>query len=138
MEPLFNEYPNSENFRWNYDNDNFDVLNSADILITDFSGIIFDYSLVFDRPLIYADTAFDTSPYDAAWLNDEMWKLKVLPSIGIKLDESQFPDMKSVIEKTINDKTLQKGRDEARKTAWENIGKAAKLTVDYLLEKYNK
>lgn len=138
MEALFNEYKNSDNFSWNFDNDNFEVLNSADILITDFSGIIFDFSLVFDKPLIYADTSFDTAPYDAAWLPEEMWKFKVLPSIGVKLDESQFSDMKAVIEKTINDKTLQQGRDSARKTAWENIGNSAKLTADYMIEKFQK
>ena len=138
METLFNEYKDSDNFSWNFDNDNFEVLNSADILITDFSGIIFDYSLVFDKPLIYADTSFDTAPYDAAWLPDEMWKFKVLPSIGVKLDESQFADMKALIEKTIKDKTLLQGRDSARKTAWENIGNSAKLTADYMIEKFQK
>ncbi len=50
-------------FEWNYDNDNFNVLSRADILITDFSGVMFDYALIFDKPFIYADTNFDESPY---------------------------------------------------------------------------
>ena len=138
IEPLIKKYPNSENFFWNYDNDNFNVLNSSDILITDFSGIIFDYSLIFDRPLIYADTSFDTAPYDAAWLDEPMWKFKVLPTLGVKLDESQFSDMKSLIEKTVSNEKLNAGRDNARKVAWENIGKSAELTADYMIKKYEK
>ena len=138
IEPLIKKYPNSENFFWNYDNDNFNVLNSSDILITDFSGIIFDYSLIFDRPLIYADTSFDTAPYDAAWLDEPMWKFKILPTLGVKLDESQFSDMKSLIEKTVSNEELKAGRDNARKVAWENIGKSAELTADYMIKKYEK
>ena len=138
IEPLIKKYPNSENFFWNYDNDNFNILNSSDILITDFSGIIFDYSLIFDRPLIYADTSFDTAPYDAAWLDEPMWKFKILPTLGVKLDESQFSDMKSLIEKTVSNEELNAGRDIARKVAWENIGKSAELTADYMIKKYEK
>ena len=55
---------------WNKDNDNFSVLDRSDILITDFSGIIFEYALVFKEPFIYADTEFDTLPYDADWLDE--------------------------------------------------------------------
>ena len=136
IEPLIKKYSESENFSWNYDNDNFEVLNSADILITDFSGIIFDYSLIFDRPLIYADTSFDTAPYDADWLKEPMWKFRVLPSLGVKLEEALFGDMKSLIENTINNEDLKAGRENARKIAWENIGKSAELTADYMIKKY--
>uniref|UniRef100_UPI00298DAB27 CDP-glycerol glycerophosphotransferase family protein n=1 Tax=Treponema sp. TaxID=166 RepID=UPI00298DAB27 len=45
---------------WNFDNDNFDVLNESDIMITDFSDIILDYTFIFNKPVIYADTNFDT------------------------------------------------------------------------------
>ncbi|MGN0729055.1 CDP-glycerol glycerophosphotransferase family protein [Treponema sp.] len=138
IEPLIKKYVETDIFTWNYDNDNFDVLNSADILITDFSGIIFDYSLIFDRPLIYADTSFDTSPYDAAWLEQPMWKFKVLPKLGVKLEESQFSDMKTFIENTINNEELKSGRDIARKTAWENIGKSAEFTADYMIKTYEE
>ena len=52
MDRLMKEYPESEHFHWNRDNDNFDILNSSDIMISDFSGVIYDYTLVFDKPLI--------------------------------------------------------------------------------------
>ena len=49
IDRLMQKYPESEMFLWNRDNDNFSVLQAADILISDFSGVIFDYSLVFDE-----------------------------------------------------------------------------------------
>lgn len=133
--PLVEAYKDTDSFSWNYDNDNFAALSSADILITDFSGIIFDYALVFDRPLIYADTSFDVAPYDAAWLSEPMWKFQVLPSIGVRLDESQFGELKSVIEQAARDEALREGRRRAREVAWENVGRSAEFTVDFILNK---
>jgi CDP-glycerol glycerophosphotransferase (TagB/SpsB family) len=38
---------------WNRDTDNFDALNRSDILILDFSGVVFDFALVLNKPVIY-------------------------------------------------------------------------------------
>ena len=122
-------------FEWNFDNDNFDVLNKADIMITDFSGVIFDYSLVFDKPLIYTDTYFDKSPYDADWLDEPMWEFTILSKLGIQLKESQFDDMQNIIDNAIESESLKESRKTVRETAWQNQGNAASAVVDYLLEK---
>ena len=136
LDSLMEEFPESENFNWNFDNDNFECMNEASILITDFSGIIFDFALLFDKPLIYADTKFDSGIYDAAWFKDEkLWRFKVLEKIGVPLKEEQFGDMKGVIEKALSDNSLKAGREEAREQAWTHRGESAKLIADYLIKK---
>lgn len=135
MEKLMLAFPNSSRLEWNFDNDNFDVLKKSDILITDFSGIIFDYTLVFDRPLIYADTSFDDSPYDASWIEDEpLWRFEALKKLGVKLEEKDFPNIKQIIDSTIESTEFSNGRKEISFQAWQNKGKCASSTVDYLLE----
>lgn len=136
LDNLMKQFPNSEKFEWNFDNDNFDCMNKASILITDFSGIIFDFSLLFDKPLIYADTKFDSGIYDAAWFeNEKLWRFKVLEKIGIPLKADQFNDMKSVIEKALSDTSLKAGREEVRNEAWMNRGESAKRIADYMITK---
>ena len=132
LEPLEKQFSNIE---WNYDNDNFEVLNQADLLITDFSGIIFDFACVFDKPLIYADTNFDSLPYDADWLEEPRWSFKVLPEIGIRLEEDDIENVGNLIQEAIESKNLQEGRNKIRKECWENIGNSAIKVVDYLVEK---
>lgn len=132
LKPLTQKFTSIE---WNYDNDNFDVLSRSDILITDFSGIIFDYSLVFDKPLIYADTSFDTLPYDADWLSEPMWSLRVLPKLGVELKESDFENISSVIYRAMASTDLKAGRDEVRAECWEHQGEAAARIVDYIENK---
>ena len=135
LDPLVKHFENNSNLSWNYDNDNFNVLNKSDILITDFSGIIFDFSLLFDRPLIYADTKFDTLPYDADWIEEPMWKFRVLPKLGIKLEEDSFYNIKNIITTAIDSKEMEESRKEVREQAWPNRGLAAKIAVDYLIKK---
>ena len=73
LRPILDAYPASDQLEWNTDLDNFDVMNRSDILISDFSGTIYEFSLAFDKPVICMDTKFDDSPYDACWLDTPRW-----------------------------------------------------------------
>ncbi len=136
LDGLKAQFPDSDDFIWDTSNDNFETLYQSDIMITDFSGIIFDFTYVFDRPLIYADTSMDTAPYDAAWLDEEVWRLAILPDLGKKLEESDFPNMKEVIESVSDNERYAAGREKYRNMSWQIIGNAAENTVDYLINKY--
>jgi len=135
LERLMGEFPESSQLEWNRDNDNFEVLRRSDILISDFSGVIFDFALVFQKPVIYADTSFDKSPYDAWWLDEELWTFETLRKIGRQLTENDFENLKSVIDAVLNDPGYQEAIKTARSETWANIGQAAALTVDYMIDK---
>lgn len=138
IESLQKQYPDSEQLEWNRDNDNFEILRRSDIMISDFSGVIFDFSLVFDKPVVYADTSFDKSVYDACWLDEEMWTFRILPRIGEQLTEDNLDSIKSVIDSCISDPKYKAGLAQAKAEAWENMGNATVATVDYLTEKYSE
>lgn len=138
LEPLWKEFPDSEQLHWNYDNDNFEALWNADIMITDFSGIIFDYALVFGKPIIYADTSFDPAPYDAAWIEEPLWRFEVLKKLGAPLKKEDFPRMRELIDDLLQQKQGKEAREQVREEAWQCIGESAKLTVDYMIHKYEE
>lgn len=138
IETIMREYPASDQLEWNQDNDNFEVLKRADILISDFSGIIFDFSLVYDKPVIYADTEFDNSPYDAWWLDTPYWTFTALPRIGQKLTMDNLDGLKEMIDECIQNPKYAKGRKEAREETWEYKGEGTKRAVEYLLKKYDE
>ena len=135
MRRLMADYPESDQLEWNFDNDNFNVLARSDLLISDFSGVVFDFALVFDRPIIYTEPSYDKDPYDACWLEDELWTFKVLPRIGQQLNMDDLENMKEVIDTCLSNPELQRGRNEARDECWGCRGKSAQATVDYLVAK---
>ena len=128
-------YPDCERLQWNFDTDNFDALNQADLLISDFSGVIYDFALVFGKPILYADTSFDSSPYDAAWIDTPLWRFTALERLGRKLNENDFDRLQDIINDVILDSTYIEGRKSVCTEDWEYIGEAAIRTVDYLIEK---
>lgn len=138
LEPLWKEFPDSDDLEWNYDNDNFEVLRRADLMITDFSGIIFDYSLVFGKPIIYADTSFDTAPYDAAWIDEPLWRFEVLKDLGEQLKEEDFPKLKEMIDALLLEGQKAEARERVRDEAWQCMGASAEKTVDYMIGKYEE
>lgn len=138
IDKIMKEYPESEQLEWNRDVDNFDVLKRSDILISDFSGVTFDFALVYDKPIIYADTKFDKAPYDAWWLEEDLWINTALPRIGVKLTEEKMDSLKEIIDTCLEDPKFAKGREEVRNETWEYFGEGTKRTVDWLINKYSQ
>jgi len=138
IDQLMKKYPDSEQLQWNRDTDNFEVLKNSSILISDFSGVIFDFALVHDKPIIYTDTEFDYSIYDQWWLNRPFWTFEVLPKIGQKLTWENVDNLKVMIDECLNDPRYVQGRREATAEAWEYQGEGAVRVVNYLENKYRE
>lgn len=136
IESIMAQYPESDQLEWNRDNDNSGALNRADIMISDFSGVIFDFALIHDKPVIYADTDFDSSPYDAWWLDYQMWTFTALPRIGQKLTMENIDTVKDMIKVCLNDERYIQGRKEVREETWNCQGEGAVRVADYLIGKY--
>ncbi len=135
LEPLQKAYPNTDKLIWDKSDDNFDSLHQSDILISDFSGVIFDYSLVFDKPVIYTEAKFDNGIYDSWWLGKKEWTFEILDKIGIELTDKNIANVKDIIDRCLTDNRFKEGRDLARSECWANIGNSVVSTVDYLIEK---
>lgn len=135
IDSLMTAYPDGDDLSWNFDNDNFEILNRCDIMISDFSGVVFDFALVFDKPVIYTKGTFDNSVYDAAWLEEPLWKFTAYARLGIELSEDQFSRMREVIDSVIADESLAEGREQVRREGWAHQGESVIRTVSYLVEK---
>ena len=138
IESLMKKYPDSDRLEWNRDTDNFEVLRRSDILISDFSGVIFDFSLINDKPIIYTDPKFDVSLYDHWWLDEPLWTVGVLPKLGRQLTEDNMENLKELIDECIESPEFAEGRRIAISETWEHKGEGASRVVDFLLEKYNE
>lgn len=135
LERIKEKYSGCKNFSWNSDIDNFDILNKADLLISDFSGVVFDFSIVFGKPIMYTSVkGFDDSVYDCAWVKQELWKFKVLPTIGCEITEDGLDDLKVKIDETISSTKYEEGIKAAREHAWKNQHHAAESIVDYVVD----
>jgi len=138
LDKLMKQYPESEQLEWNRDTDNFEVLRRSDILITDFSGVIFDFTLVYDKPVIYTNPNFDLSVYDAWWLKKPIWTTGALPRLGRELNDENMDQLKELIDSCLMDSSFEEGRNKVKQETWEYPGEGAVRIVDYLIQKYEE
>lgn len=136
LDKLMKEYPASEQLEWNSDNDNFEVLRRSDILISDFSGVVFDFSLIYDKPVIYTDPNFNLAPYDAWFLRHPLWTFSALPRIGQELNMDNMENLKELIDACLEDSRYARGRQEVRREVWAYPGEGAVRAADYIMDKY--
>lgn len=135
LEGLMARYPDSDKLEWNRDTDNFEVLRRSDILISDFSGVIFEFSLIYDKPVVYTDPKFDTGPYDAWWLKEPLWTAEALPKIGSQLTRENMSDLGKQLDACLTDPRYAQGRQEVKAETWEHPGEGAVRVAEYLLNK---
>ncbi len=135
LDRLMQQYPESEQLEWNRDTDNFEVLRRSDILISDFSGVVFDFSLIYDKPVIYTDPNFNLAPYDAWFLSHPLWTFSALPRIGRELNMENMSNIKELIDSCIEDSRYAQGRQEVREEVWAYPCEGAVRSADYLVAK---
>ena len=132
---LEERYKDNKNIVWDYERQNIFSLKKADIMISDFSGIIFDYTFLCDKPVMYVNAGMDLRPYDAYDLGDkELWQYSVLRTFGKELKEEQFDNIKDVIQSMSDSKELEKARHKAKATAWQHEDEAGKRIADYMIQ----
>ena len=85
--------------------------------------------------MIYADTSFDKSPYDAWWLKDPLWTLSALPRLGKQLTQENMENLKDLIDACLSDNIYAEGRKSVKAETWAYAGDGAKRAADYLVQK---
>lgn len=137
---LMEQFPEQENFHWDFERDNIYSLAKADIMLSDYSGIIFDYSFLFDKPIMYVNSDYDLRPYDAGDLSEldppiMPWQFTILHEIGRELKIEEFENIESIIKTISDDENMHIARNRAKDTAWQYIGQSNTKIVDYLVSK---
>lgn len=140
LERLTEKYKSSPNLEWDYESDNIYSMKNSDIMISDFSGIIYDYTFLCDKPVMYVNADLDLRPYDAYDLDGgkNIWQFTTLKKIGIELKEDQFNNIKDVIQQASDSKELADLRHSAKNEAWMNENTAGKAVYEYMVSKGDK
>ena len=138
LDRLHERYKDASNLSWDNERDNIYSLKKADIMISDFSGIVYDYTFLCDKPVMYANAEMDLLPYDIYDTGHEPWAVTTLQKIGIPIKEEDFSNIAEVIKNASDSPELAKLRAHYKAEAWQHIGEAGKLTADYMISTMEK
>ena len=136
LDRLTERYKAAANIEWNYERDNIVCLSRADVMISDFSGIIYDYTFLRDKPVIYVNADMNLEMYDAYDVPDHNpWQIEAVRRFGIELKEEQFDHIKDVIQNASDSSELKRLRAEEKQRAWENEGSAGEKVWQFMVAK---
>ncbi|MBU3916711.1 CDP-glycerol glycerophosphotransferase family protein [bacterium] len=134
LEDLNNSLQDFKNLTWNRDVNGLDVMSRADILISDISGIIFDFAFLFYKPVITLKFAVEKGGTEANDLPHDAWELGILDVIGKQVSESDIPMIEKIITKLLSSSIQEDKIRALRNKSMYNFGSAASLAADHLIK----
>lgn len=133
MDELIGNYPNSDSLEWDREKDPLKAMYHADLMISDFSGIIYDFLFLFERPVLTFKAQFEKRGREAMDLSDDSADIKLLDRIGRTLQESDIPELISIIKSSLTDQTSLPGViREAQEALAQFPGEAGKRAADFI------
>ncbi|MBR5304485.1 MAG: CDP-glycerol glycerophosphotransferase family protein [Candidatus Gastranaerophilales bacterium] len=136
IDKLMEKTKKYKNIKWDFNPDNLKTLANADILISDFSCIMFDYAFLFNKPFLYLKTDIAFEALDCSDLDEVAWRYKILNDISkeLKPQNGDIKNIVSIIDEMKNNLNIIENIKNASSYAWENRGESAKRAVDFLVQ----
>ena len=126
------------------DNENFiiqtnfspnDTVYNADLLITDWSSIAFEYSFTTLKPTLFIDTPMKIMNPDYKKIKNEPIDIYLRDKIGERVKVNNINDeMINKIQKVLNNKEMSKQIEKFREENIFNIGNSSSIAGKYIIE----
>jgi len=137
IEPLKKKYSDSRRIYWDRDKSNLNSLAQADIMISDFSGIIFDNLFIFGKPVISHISGYDKRGKDAMDLEDDPWNVRILREIGTNIDDDNIDSLPDILRENLSrSRDLSSVVDKLRKDMDKYPGESGKRCAEYIFNLY--
>ena len=97
LETLAKDLALYPNVIWDDATSSLPAMVNSDVLVSDFSGIVFDYAFILERPVVTIAMAMDTRGMDAGDLPYPAWELTLLPGLGASIAPEEIQNLPAVI-----------------------------------------
>ena len=114
-----------ENVAWDFSSDPLEAMVEADILISDISGIVFDFAFLMKKSVLTLDFDVEKDGFEASDLPYEPWELEALHKVGRKVFEDELSDIQEIVQSEIANENRVQQIEQMREKYVVNFGKAA-------------
>ena len=136
--PLLEELKKATGFMegiiWDENPSGYKSMASSDIMISDLSGIIFDYAFVYEKPVITLDYELDTTGFEQEDLNGPVWEREMSKSLGGVISGDKLDHLPKMINQLLSRSDLKDVMKRLRAESLYNYGNVGEVAVKQLLE----
>lgn len=138
LDGLMDKFPSSESRVWDREHDGLKAMSHADIMISDFSGIIFDFLFLFQKPVLTMHGHYEKRGRDAIDLEGEPWDLSTVKKVGKTIEESDINNLPEIINSALsNSEAILEKIAEAKEEMDKYPTQAGRLGADFITKKIN-
>ena len=135
MQEVLEAIAGHEGIEVDRDPDGFKSLSRAAAMVSDISGVIFDYAFVFLRPVVSVGEGPIKDGYEAWELKHEAWEQGILSRIGEHVEAGEEDKLEAVLERVMKRRgEYEEAIREIRDETVENFGRAGEPIAQALLE----
>jgi len=127
-----------ERFFWDDNPSGHQSMAESDIMISDLSGVIFDFAFVYMKPVISLDYELDTRGFEYEDLKGPVWEKEISQSFGGVFSDSRIENLTLLVEEIYSKKDWKATMAELRDDALFHYGNAGNIAVDQLLSIVNE
>ena len=135
IDSLKHKYSDNKKIKFDFENDNLKSMAISDILISDFSGIMFEYAFLFNRPFLYVNKNMNDDIYDYSELGEKPLRYQVMNQIGMELNDENIYQIDKIVESLKNNEQIKEKINMYKNIFWDKQGCGAKNVVDYLIKR---
>ena len=96
-----------KNIAWDSNKDNIYAMYSADLMIGDFSGVMFDFACLFEKPILAPELEFNIIGYDLEDICEHPWVKEALPKLGKVFSPNEINNIKALATSLLSDTQMQ-------------------------------
>ena len=123
------------NIEWDRNPDGFASLSRAAVMVSDVSGVIFDFAFVFLRPVVTIGNGPLKDGFEAWEVPHEAWETSAMDELGSRLKPGEEARVAETVTKLLADKTDRAARiRELREKNAVNFGCAGGAVADELIQ----
>lgn len=138
LDELQMKFPESDCFHWDFSPENLPALAKADIMISDFSGIIFDYTLLFKRPVLALESNYDRRGRDASDYPKDPWNIDFLKRFGHIIEPADIQNIVEIVNNSLDEGISDEIYEYVKNSMDKYPGESGRRSVDVIQELLSK
>jgi len=109
----------------------------ADLMISDLSGVFWDFMFLYSKPVLLLKTEFETiEGFEGSELDYEMWEMRERSRAGRIFDENDLENIHTIVKDLIDNPPLTQ-LEELKEQSVFNFGKAGEVAAEQIIDIIN-
>jgi len=122
------------NVSWDEDLSPLPAMLASQVLVSDVSGIIFDYAFILERPVVTVNQEVDTRGTEAADIPWPAWELAVLPELGASIEAGNILSLPEIIKSLPGPEEFSARMGKLRAESLYNFRQSGQVAAKQILE----